>query len=150
MPDSSVPRWARYLLRTLRAAAGILALVLGLGDLYSPSEVVTTAAGPQLVSAWAWACVIGGSLLIVSVLWDRWRWELVLAAVLVVALGTRATAVWLTVDEGYRLGAAAGTSLAGTLFLIRSVELMLFGLRASAAPWERFKVRRKVARDGGV
>lgn len=146
MPDSSVPRWARYLLRTLRAVAGILAIVLGLGDLHSPSEVVTYAAGPQLVSAWAWACVVGGSLLVVSVLWHRWRWELILAAVLLVALGTRATAVWLTIDEGYRLGAAAGTSLAGMLFLVRSVELMLFGLRASAAPW----ARRKVARDGGV
>lgn len=146
MPDSSVPGWARYILRTLRACAGILAIVLGLGDLYSPSEVVTTAAGAQLVSAWAWACVVGGSMLIVSVLWHRWRWELMLCAVLLVALGTRATAVWLTVDEGYRLGAAAGTSLAGMLFLIRSVELMVFGLRASAAPW----ARRKVARDGGV
>lgn len=146
MPDSSVPGWARYLLRTLRTAAGILAIVLGLGDLYSPSEVVTRAAGSQLVSAWAWACVVGGSLLIVSVLWDRWRWELVLSAALVVALGTRATAVWLTIDEGYRLAAAAGTSLAGMLFLVRSVELMLFGLRASAAPW----ARRKAAQDGGV
>lgn len=150
MPDSSVPRWARYLLRALRTAAGVLAIVLGLGDLYSPSEVVTRAAGPQLVSTWAWACVVGGSLLIVSVLGHRWRWELVLSAVLVVALGTRATAVWLTIDEGYRLGASAGTSLAGMLFLIRSVELMLFGLRASAVPWARFKVRRKAAQDGGV
>jgi hypothetical protein len=146
MPDSAVPAWARYLLRTLQAVAGILAIVLGLGDLYSPSVVVTYAAGSQLVAAWAWACVVAGSLLVVSVLWDRWRWELVLAAVLVVALGTRATAVWLTIDEGYRLGAAAGTSLAGLLFLLRSVELMAFGVRASAAPW----ARRKVARDGGV
>lgn len=146
MPDSSVPAWARYLLRSLRACAGVLTIVLGLGDLYSPSAVVTYAAGPQLVSAWAWACVVAGSLLVVSVLWRRWRWELVLAAVLVVALGTRATAVWLTVDEGYRLGAAAGTSLAGMLFLIRSVDLMVFGVRVSAAPW----ARRKAARDGGV
>lgn len=147
MPDSGAPRWARYFLRTGRFAAGVFAVLVGVGDIHSPSEVVTRAAGVQFVQAWGWACVVAGAVYLVAVLIHRWRWELVSASVLVVALATRAAAVWLTVDEGYRLAAAAGMSLAGLLFYIRTVDLIVFGVRASAVPWAR---RGKVEQDAGV
>lgn len=151
MPDSGVPAWARHLLRAARIAAGAFAVLVGVGDVHSPSDVITRAAGPGFVAWWAWISIVSGAVAVVSVVLHRWRWELVASAILVVALSTRATAVWLTVDDGYRLAAAAGTSLAATLFFIRTVELIVFGVKASAIPRARLRLRRrKVERDGGV
>lgn len=146
MPDSGAPAWAKYLLRAGRVAAASFAVLVGVGDVHAPSEVVSAAAGGGFVKAWAWTCAVAGVVSLVSVLWHRWRWELVAASVLVVALSTRATAVWLTVDEGYRLAAAAGMSLAATLFYIRTIDLVVFGVKASVVPWAR---RRKAEQDGG-
>ena len=145
MPDSGVPRWGRYLLRALRVIVGSFAVVLGIGDVHSPSEVVSQAAGPNYVTWWAWSCIVGGAVVVAAVAWHRWRWELVASAVLMVALSTRAAAVWLSVDEWYRVSAAAGMSLAAMLFLIRAVDLIVFGIKASTVPW---KIRRKVTWDG--
>lgn len=151
MPDSGVPTWARHVLRATRIAAGAFAVLVGVGDVHSPSDVITRAAGPDFVAWWAWISVVAGAVVIAAVSLHRWRWELVASAILVVALSTRATAVWLTVDGGYRLAAAAGTSLAATLFFIRTVDLIVFGIKASAVPRARLRLRRrKVEQDGGV
>lgn len=151
MPDSGAPTWARHVLRVARIVAGSFAVLVGVGDVMNASDVITQAAGSDFVAWWAWISIVAGAVAVAAVGLHRWRWELVASAILVVALATRATAVWLTVDDGYRLAAAAGTSLAATLFFIRTVELIVFGVKASAAPRARLGLsRRKVERDGGV
>lgn len=134
MPDSTLPRWARTMGRALRASCGLLAALVGLGDLHQPSDILLDAAGPGLVGAWAVAAIVAGTVAAVAVLTHRWRWELVCAAVLATALATRAGAVWLTVDDGVRMGAAAGMTLAAALFLLRVFDLTVFAVKASAGP----------------
>ena len=83
MPDSSVPAWARHILRTARVAAGSFAVLVGVGDVVNASDVITRAAGPGFVAWWAWISIVSGAVAVVSVVLHRWRWELVASAILV-------------------------------------------------------------------
>lgn len=132
MPDSTLPRWARAIGRGLRATAGVLAALLGIGDLLAPSVIVTESAGAGMVVVWATVCLVFGVMAAVAVLLHRWRWEMVAASILALALAVRAAAVWLSVEEGFRLAAAAGITLAALLFLLRTIDLLVFAVKVSA------------------
>lgn len=141
MPDRTLPFWARTVGRVLRTSAGLLAALVGLGDLLSPTPVVIEAAGYPVVRVWSVVLLVFGLCNIVSVIWYKWRWELVFSAVLATALATRAGAVWLTVDDGQRIGAAAGMSLASLLFLLRVMDLTHFAVKTSnvVRRWRKYQ-----------
>lgn len=134
MPDSGLPRWARVIGRVGRASVYGLVAVVGWADLLRTSPVITDSITYPWVVVLAWAALVSGLVGLGAVVVWRWRWEWVATWAAATALGARAAAVWLTVDDDpLRLAPAAGITIAALACILRGFDLTVFAIRTSAA-----------------
>lgn len=129
-----MPRWARVVGRVARASLYALGVVVGAGDIWWRSEVITDAVGLPWVLVWGWLAIASGAVGAVAVIAWRWRWEYVATAALSFAFAARAVGVWATVDDlTTRLAPAAVMTIAAIACMLRALDLTVFAIRTSAA-----------------
>lgn len=142
MPDSRLPRWARFAKGVVLLVWGYaMAFLVGLGDITAPSLVMReavdryTPTGAYLSLAFA---VVG----FVGVLLHRWRWEWLAASVLAFALLSRAIPTWASLAEHpERLSPAAGMTMAAGLMALRAIEMWWFACKTGRLASRRRAMR---------
>jgi uncharacterized protein YjeT (DUF2065 family) len=133
-PDRQLPEWARVTGRILRTLGYVLAVAVGIGDVWFTSPVIGDTAGALAPLVWGWTLIIAGTSSAAAVVLWRWRWEWVCVWFLAGAMLSRATTVAVSLPESWlRLSGAACMALAGVLLLLRGLDLTIFAIRTSTA-----------------
>jgi len=145
VPDSTLPLWARTTGRFLRCLLYGFTAVVGVGDVWFTSSVITDSQSVDQSVIGGAVCMVAGLIGMAAVVTRRWRWEWVAASVAAFTLLGRAVPVWFALESNMlRLSAAAGMTIAAIGVGLRAMDLWVFA--STTGYWaRRAQAKRKAA-----
>lgn len=125
MPYRDLPRGIRRALRVVLALVYGTAVGGGVSALAWAPPAVVDSIGAPLAILWSALVIVGGAGGLLSIVRDRYRWELAAAPVLAAGVGMYSlTSSLLALDEPTRAPSAAMTAMLALFCVFRSLELL--------------------------